>query len=237
MKTERIGMFTSSKISDITTKGREKDSFGKPFYSLCEEKAMEVVLKRSLEFRAPATDWGNLCEKFAFNLLPMDYEFNMKRFTHLNLPWSGIPDALSPEYVADIKCPFTLKSAFGLAMLRTADQVKEYAPQYYWQLVSNALLCNRQKAELAIFVPKITRAKEIMAEAVATESLIRYKSIAELPFLPVDSDFPELTRIVFDIPDEDLEFLERRIIAAADERAAKIDEYKEIFDIQTPILK
>jgi hypothetical protein len=233
MKNERIGMFTSSKISDLTTNGRAKGEFGKPFYTLCEEKAMEVILNRGLEndMRAPATDWGTLCESFAFQLLPLDYAFNVKRYTHLNLPWSGIPDSMSANHVGDIKCPFTLKSAFGLSMLRTGEQVREHAPWYYWQLVSNAILCNRSKAELDIFVPKITRAKEIMEKAVETESLIRFKTAAELPFLPVDSDFPELTRIAFEIPESDMLFLESRIIAATEERNAKIDEYRKLFAI------
>jgi len=233
MTNERLGMFTSSTISDLTSNGREKGEYGRPFYTLCEEKAMEVILKRGIEnpMRVPATDWGNLCERFAFDLLPLDYAFNIKRYTHLNLPWSGIPDSMNANHVGDIKCPFTLKSAFGMAMLRTGEEVKEHVPDYYWQLVSNTILCNRSKAELDIFVPKITRATEIMEEASSSESLIRFKMIHELPFLPVDSDFPELTRIAFEIPESDMLFLEARIIAATEERNAKIDEFRKLLDL------
>jgi len=122
-----------------------------------------------------------------------------------------------------------------LACCRTAEELKKYcqestsSKEYYWQIVSDALLCQVTKAELTIFVPKITRSAEIMETAVATDSLVRFKAISELPFLPTDSDFPELTRICFEIPESDLRFLEDRIRAAADEKAAKVDEYKKIF--------
>lgn len=237
MKNERLGLFTSSNIADLTTNGKAKDSYGKPFYTLCEEKAMEVILKRPIDnpTKQIQTDWGILLENIAFQSLPLDFEYNVKRYTHLNLPWSGVPDYLGADLVGDIKCPFTLKSAFGIAMLQTAEQIKNHAPQYYWQLVSNALLAQRPKAELTIFVPKITRSSEILETAIATDNLVRFKSIAELPFLPVDSDFPELTRVNFEIPEADLRFLEQRILAAADEKAERVDEYRKIFASKSTI--
>jgi len=229
---------TEAELKDFQKAGGDKrrkniEGFGKPFYTLTKEKAMEIILKRPLssDSKAYPTEWGKLCEHFAFQRLPMNYTYNTKRFTHLNLPWSGVPDTLAPEVVGDIKCPFTLKEAFELAAIRTAEELKDYSPDYYWQLVSNAILCNRDRAELTIFVPKVSRAKDILAEAVEIESLIRFKAIEELPFLPEDSDFPELTRIVFDIPEADVEFLQSRIRAAADVRDAKVAEYKNLFAI------
>lgn len=231
MNNERLGMFTSSKIHMLTINGRTKDSYGKPFYTYVEEKAMEVILNRKLENETEAypTAWGKLVEQFAFHTLPIDQSFNIKRYTHLNLPWSGVPDSISAKHVGDIKCPYTLKSAFLMAMLKTGEELKKQKPEYYWQLVSNAILCNRTKAELDIFVPKITRLNEIVEKAIETESLIRFKTAEGLPLLPANCDFPELTRIAFEIPEKDMLFLESRIIEASDERNAKIDEYKEIF--------
>lgn len=233
MNNERTGNFTSSNIAALTKNGRAKDTYGAPFYTLVEEKAMEVVLNRGInnDSKAAPTDWGHLCELFAFELLPLEYTHNTARYNHLTLPWKGIPDFIGDEVVGDIKCPFTLKSAFKLALCKSAQEIKETDENYYWQLVSNGVLTNKSKAELVIFVPSIKRADDIIQKAQEVDSLVKYRTVNELPFLPEESLFPELTKISFDIPQEDKEFLSERVQAAIEIRNEYIENYKKSFGL------
>ena len=205
----RTGNFTSSAISALISDGsrpmtdKEKEEhiksggdkrkkntwdFGKPFYTYAEEKAFEEILGRPLtkEAKADSLEWGNLCERFAYEQIET-LEFNLvskKRYTHLELPWSGMPDMISKFYVADIKCPWTIKSFLSLV---TTEDLKTSNPEYYWQLVSNAILCNKSKAKLFVFMPRIDQIESIQELAIESNSHIKYKSIDQLPYIPKDS--------------------------------------------------
>lgn len=193
----------------------DKCYLGKPFYTYCNKKAYEKIANRPLDnvSIANATEWGKLCEIEAFALLPIDYAFQAEnRYTHPLYRWSGCPDYTTDDTVGDIKCPFTLVSAFAMHMCKTQEDLKKQYPQYYWQLVSNSILCDKKYAELAIFAPKSSRFKSINARASNNDSIIRFKNMNELPFLPEDSNFPEITTMRFEVPKEDKEDLTSRVI-------------------------
>jgi hypothetical protein len=216
---QRVGNFTSSMIYQLMSNGRAKGSFGKPFDTYAKEKAMEELIGRDLtgEAIADPLDWGNLCEAFAYDQIE-DLSYNLvskDRYYHLDLPWSGMPDLLNDDTVGDIKCPWTLKSFIELS---SAEDLKEASPQYYWQLVSNAILCNKSKAKLFLFMPKKEQIKEVIKLAEDTDSRIKYKSINQLPYLPDESKISSLQVISFDIPDEDKEALTERVEAATKEK-------------------
>lgn len=217
---DRVGMFTSSSIHNLMSNGRGKDSIGKPFYTYCKKKAYETIAKRPLDNHAiaNATEWGNLCEIEAFTLLPIDYSFQAdERYIRDKHKWSGSPDYTGEDLVGDIKCPFTLLSAFTLSSCKKGEDLKKMKPEYYWQLVSNSILCDKKYAELSVFVPKVSRFKSINARACNEDSIIRFKTINQLPFLPEESEFPEISTMRFEVPVEDKKALVARVILAGKE--------------------
>lgn len=185
----RIGNFTSSGIAALTSKGKEKGSFGKPAYTYIEKKNKERRLGRSLEkdFDAKPTSWGNLIEQRAFDLLSTDYVMCSKvTLSHPTIVyWKGTPDAhkVVDEIVtvADEKCPFTLDSFCDLVdpyyengkIVHPALSIEAVRANhkdgdtYYWQIVSNGCLIEANtglkvtKGELIVYVPYKSELEEI----------------------------------------------------------------------------
>jgi hypothetical protein len=225
----RAGNFTSSEIVALTTKGKEKDSFGVPFYSYIEEKKMERRLNRSIseDVFAKPLSWGNLCEGYVHSLLPKD-EYLLCSKTVLSHPtidcWKGTPDATKPETVADFKCPQTLKSFCilvdswqkgGINLVRKNHKDGE---KFYWQLVSNAILTKAKYAELIVFAPYRSELNIIreMAQNFDGVNQQRFIWIAlatddELPFLLDGGHYKNVNVMRFEIPPADKFFLHSRV--------------------------
>ena len=150
----RIGRFTSSKIAALMSVAKDKVSFGKPALTYIEEKNFERKLGRSLtsEITARATSWGKLLEKRVLEeLLGIDYRpSSAESIVHhvYGDIWAGSPDAQKYDEggtIVDIKSTYTIKSFCQFAECETIEDVRENHPDgedYYWQLVSNAILPN-----------------------------------------------------------------------------------------------
>ena len=93
--------------------------------------------------------------------------------------------------VADVKCPFTLKSFCQLVdawELGGISAIKAYHPdgkKFFWQLVSNAILTGADYAELIVFVPYRSELPAIRAIAQHDDfTWVSYMLDNELPWLP-----------------------------------------------------
>lgn len=162
----RIGNFTSSNIWKLMTTDRSGKGFGKPALTYIEEKKMEIRLGRQLqnEVSSHETSWGNLVEQRAFDLIPLGYRLESKvRLIHPTIErWTGAPDLANEDTTGDVKCPFTLKSFCTMIdLFNDLERFKEEKPEYYWQLVSNSILANKEYAELIVYVPYKNELAEI----------------------------------------------------------------------------
>ena len=158
---------------------------------------------------ARPTTWGNLVERRVFDLLPLEYRLTSKEtIIHPYIPyWAGSPDGFTDELVYDIKCPYTLKSFCELSEL-TAENFKEEYPEYYWQLVSNSILTNKTKAELIVYCPYQSELQDIRNLCEDYDESWKVFWIAnsndsELPYLPEKSEYKNLTKLSFDVSEED----------------------------------
>lgn len=229
----RVGNITSSEIFALTTNGKAKDSFGKPFYTYVEECNMERKLQRSLtsESNARPLVWGKLCEEQVFNNLPLEYTLcSQDTVEHHSIKcWAGSRDAFKTDTVCDIKCPITLKSFCqlvdplynGLDGMEAIAEIRENhkdGDKYYWQLVSNAILTKAKYAELIVYVPyeKELRVIRDLAREKNDDKLywiIKGDDI-ELPYLIEGGHYKNLNIIRFEIPQRDKDFLTERVLAA-----------------------
>jgi hypothetical protein len=231
---KRQGCFSSSKISDLCSKGRGNlsiENTGKPFDTYIEEKVFERLLQRQLnkEQHARATSWGKLVEEYAFDKLGLEYSLvSRERYAHNKFGeyWNGMPDLLTEEIVGDIKCPYTIKSFCSLykSMKAGPEALKASHPSYYWQLVSNAILCDRKTAMLVVYVPykeDLEAIRELAREHAGDLdnrfAFVNWSEDEELPFLIDGGFYSDLNSMEFEVPEHDKEFLEERVAMAIKE--------------------
>lgn len=229
--TLRIGRFTSSAIAALMTVAKDKIGFGKPALTYIAERNMERRLGRSLsiESNAHALTWGKLVERRAFDLLGIEYRLcSADTIAHEELPnlWSGSPDLVKfdeGKTVVDIKCPITLKSFCQFADCKTIEQIREDHPDgedYYWQLVSNAILTKSKYAELIVYCPYQSELQAIRDMASNYEgdqnkvAWINWAADADLPYLPDGGYYKNLNTIRFEVPYEDILLLTEKVLAA-----------------------
>lgn len=226
----RVGNFTSSQVYRLMSKGRGSlsvDNCGKPYETYITEKLRELRTGRSISSMATSRscEWGNFMEGWMFeNKLGLDYALVSKtRFEHPSLPWSGMPDLIKDNLIGDIKNPYTINSFCDLADSITDKTIKETHPEYYWQLVSNAILCNVDNAELIVHVPYLDELAEIRE---ATElydgdqnkvAFINWASDDELPYLIREQYYKDIYKLEFKVSEKDKEMLTERITMAANE--------------------
>ncbi len=139
--------------------------------------------------------------------------------------WSGSPDTKKEKgTVCDVKCPETLKSFCILSECQTIEDVRknhDKGEEYYWQLVSNAVLTNSDKAELIVYMPYQKELNEVreLCYSIPPDQAYKYYWIVngndeELPYLPDECYYKNMHVIRFDVPQADKDLLEKRVLLA-----------------------
>lgn len=219
--TNRIGYFTSSNIYKLV-------GTPKPRATYIQEKKFERKLGRSLnkDESARPLNWGKLVEGIVFNIIGPEYSLTSQdTIKHPTIEnWSGSPDGLKNGVVMDIKCPYTMKSFCELAEIcenKDLETFKKEYPEYYWQLVSNAILLNVDSAELIVYCPYKSELAMIrdVAQNVDTTDQFKYYFIAqsiddELPFILDGGYYKNLNFFEFEVPVQDKEILTQSVIKA-----------------------
>lgn len=162
---ERVGRFTSSQISKLTTQNAKKDGFGAPALTYIEEKRAERCLGRSIDLgkQSQATIWGRVMEYYCHKFeLGLEYSLCSKEtLVHPKFKfWSGSPDFKKPKTTGDIKCNEPKRHyllSVNLIKLRdglmSLEEFKKEEKEVYWQVVSNCILTNNPKGEIIAFTP------------------------------------------------------------------------------------
>jgi len=233
----RIGNFTSSNIYKLMSNGKKEGTMGAPALTYIQEKRFEMQLGRSInnDNDARSTAWGNLLESRAFDLLGMEYTLaSQETIPHPTIQhWTGSPDGWKEKdghkYVIDIKCPATLNSfcqmvqplydgLTGTMLINELRASHKDMEKYYWQLVSNAILTNSDKAELIVYMPHLSELDTIreLATNWDGERIHRFFWIAnsqdeELPYILDGGYYKNINVIAFDVPQADKDALAERV--------------------------
>jgi hypothetical protein len=206
-----------------------KKSFGKPALTYIKEKQYERKLKRSISTDVETRPmlWGKFLEPRVHNLLGMEYEHvNDLSLTHSKYKfWVGSPDFLDRKnkVVSDSKCP--QPKAFCELIENCSKGVEVFKSEhedYYWQLVSNALITGSEFIELIVYMPYESELPEIRLEAENFDSVDQYKyrfiaesSKHQLAYLPDDSEYQNLNIFRFPLDKNDAFLLENKVIEAS----------------------
>jgi len=220
----RHGTFSSSEIYKLVKTGRAKDAnFYQTGLTYIQDKRFEQKLGKSLtgETSAKPTNWGKFMEIRVFDLIDLSYRLDSeRRLGHPTIKeWTGAPDTLRGEFVGDIKCPWTLKSFCEAidALEESTEKFKEVKPEWYWQLVSNAILTGKDKAEIIIYVPYLSELEEIREMANNYDgdqnkiAFINWSEDEDLPHLLDGGEYKNINIFEFDVPQEDVDFLTERV--------------------------
>ena len=145
--------------------------------------------------------------------------------------WTGAEDYLRSDCIGEIKC-FELKNFCQTHDAATAgyESLKEECPEIFWQLVSNAILCEKKIAELTLYVPYKAELEIIRDENEWQNILpngifesdkfkfwlrqINFKEDNELPYLIDGTHYPNKSIFKFEIKDEDKTAIFNRVVLA-----------------------
>lgn len=225
----RIGCFTSSKIFNLMKEGSKKGTPGKPFFTYIDEKKFEKKLKRSIntELSTRPMLWGSFLEGRVHDMLGMGYRHVFdETLQHPKYNyWSGSPDFINDadDVVCDSKCP--QPKAFCELVENCSKGIKAFKDNhedYYWQLVSNALITGKNNIELIVYMPYESELEEIRnsVENADLEEPWKYRFITEslkceLAYLPDDSEYKNLNIFRFPLDKLDANLLTQRVLEAS----------------------
>ena len=107
---------------------------------------------------------------------------------------------------------------FDICQSGDIENFKSENPEYYWQLVSNSILTGKPYAELIVFCPKHETLPTIiyLAENMEVDQnkyyWLQFAQFNELPYLPEGTtEFTEITKFRFLVPDQDKQLLTEKI--------------------------
>lgn len=225
----RNGNFTSSGIFNLTVNPKSGDGLSETAKKYIAKKNLERKLGRSLELnkQTNSTRWGTFCEQIVNDKLELNYVYQSdKTLVHPEFNyWLGSPDSINKieSVVADIKCYEPENFAEYLDVLYKNDVElfkKEYTKEY-WQLCSNACICDCKYMEAIVYMPYESDIPMIKRLAEATEEW-QYRFIVdaklhELPYLPNDNKYyKDLNIVRFEVPEVDKKALTERVIKAGE---------------------
>lgn len=247
----RNGNFTSSSIAELMTKtdinnilaGKPvKDELSKDARTYIQKKNYERRLNRALvkEVNSRPVVWGQACEPRIFNIVDTSYQDTHKKtLTHPEFTfWKGTPDAIrhtDNKAVADFKCPFTMDSfcklvdklydgLSGWEVMLWLIENHQSGQDYFWQLVSNAILTGCDYTELIVYAPFKSEIQEIQDSVMMMDDAkqyrfkwIAYADVDELPWIPdTGSIYNNVNKIEFAIPQEFKDALTSRVQLAGE---------------------
>ncbi len=236
MSNARHGNFSSSNIWKLMSNGKGADKngndkngnplVGAPFKTYVQETRFEMRLGRALSTDVSSRPalWGTLVEAYVNDAhVGLEYELaSTERLEHQFIAhWTGAPDLISDDCVGDIKCP-QLKNFCELSEICLAGDVFELKasyPEYFWQLVSNAILTDVDYAELIVFCPyqdELAAIRELAVEAGDKFKFIFYAKDDELAYLPRDSFYKNVARLRFNVSGNVKEELSDRVELAVE---------------------
>jgi hypothetical protein len=217
-KLERVAHITSSNTWKLFATPAKVKTY-------LQELAYEKKLGRGLgtESNARPLTWGKFVESRVFELLGLEYSLvSTDTLQHDSIAhWSGTPDGVTKDSVIDIKCPFTMKSFCELVEIiesKSIETFKSEKPEYYWQLVSNAVLTEKTHAELIVYCPFQSELMDIRIACDNYEGADQYKlrfiaesSDDELPYIIDGGNYSNINIFKFEVPVSDMELLTNKI--------------------------
>lgn len=163
--TDRLGKFTASEIWKLTEKGRGGEYFGKGAKTYIRQKAAEILTQEPVNggrANISSLEWGSAhefeaCKKFEeVTGLSASYlgGANPKFYDYTAFS-GGSPDGLtSDKMVLEIKCPYNSGEHVEHLLLNSAEDLKDYYPEAYWQIMFNIICTDSEGGYFISYDPR-----------------------------------------------------------------------------------
>lgn len=161
---DRLGKITASEVWKLFEKGRNGDYFGKGANTYIRSKVAEILTLEQVNggrINGAALEWGNSNEFEAVKRfeketgLKVDYKGGASpQFFEIDEFSGGSPDGLTNDAIIEIKCPYNSAEHLMHYQLEDAEELFDYAPEYYWQITMNMLACDKKKGYFISYDPR-----------------------------------------------------------------------------------
>jgi putative phage-type endonuclease len=151
----RKGKITSSEIHKIMG---AKDAMTDTAKSYLLEKVSESLGGYAALVQGVALDWGTELEDLAIK------EYSEKTGTLVEkasfIPvgeyYGGSPDGLvQPDGIIEVKCPYNSSNHFKHGLIKTSEDFKKIATNYYYQCISNMICAEAQWCDFISYDPRV----------------------------------------------------------------------------------
>lgn len=155
----RQGKFTASNIHKLLTYENRLD-LPKGAISYIEEVAIEILTggQSREDFTSEAMLHGSETELLAIARFEQEtglfclFTGEEQEFIQHNKYFGGTPDGLiNDDALIEIKCPKSKTHFFNLQNLKSAEDVKKYYTEYYWQIQANLFITGRKTGYFVSF--------------------------------------------------------------------------------------
>lgn len=153
----RKGKITSSEIHKIMG--------GKTIFDLTDtaktyllEKVSESLGGFAQSAIGAALDWGTDLEPLAIDTYSRikGYPVDKASFIPVGDYYGGSPDGLvQPDGIIEVKCPYNSANHFKHGLIKTAEDFKRIASNYYYQCISNMICAEARWCDFISFDPRV----------------------------------------------------------------------------------
>lgn len=168
---QRLGKFTSSEIHKLMQSGRSKsDYFGKGAMTYIKSKVAELITgERTPDVSSNAIEYGRSLEPEAFevfnrerpDLKAVHFGIAVPKFYPFGDFAGGSPDGETCDNgIIEIKCPYNSTNHIEHLLLNSSEDLKDYSPEYYYQVQANMLFTGSDVAYFISYDPRVISYKE-----------------------------------------------------------------------------
>lgn len=159
----RKGKITSSEIHKIMG--------GKTIFDLTDtaktyllEKVSESLGGFAQSAIGAALDWGTELEPLAIERYSemKGYAVDKASFIPVGDYYGGSPDGLvQPDGIIEVKCPYNSANHFKHGLIKTAEDFKRIASNYYYQCISNMICAEAKWCDFISFDPRVAEEYQV----------------------------------------------------------------------------
>jgi len=153
----RKGKITSSEIHKIMG-GKTANDLTDTAKTYLLEKVSETYGGFSQLAQGVALEWGTELESLAVEKYAehIGLQVNKASFIPVGDYFGGSPDGLvPPEGIIEVKCPYNSSNHFKHGLIKTSEDFKKIAPNYYYQCLSNMICAEAQWCDFISFDPRV----------------------------------------------------------------------------------
>jgi putative phage-type endonuclease len=153
----RKGKITSSEIHKIMG-GKTINDLTETAKTYLLEKVSETYGGFAQLAQGVALEWGTELESLAVEKYAerTGLQVDKASFIPVGDYFGGSPDGLvPPEGIIEVKCPYNSSNHFKHGLIKTPEDFKKIAPNYYYQCLSNMICAEAQWCDFISFDPRV----------------------------------------------------------------------------------